>query len=64
MSKHPARTIPPERQKSHLEKKHAELSERVAALDSRISLTPAEELELHQLKKQKLYAKDALREVG
>jgi len=64
MPKHPARTIPPERQKSHLEKKHAALSERVAALDSRMSLTPAEELELHQLKKEKLYAKDALREVG
>ncbi|MBT8452393.1 MAG: YdcH family protein [Deltaproteobacteria bacterium] len=64
MSKHAARTIPPERQRSHLEQKHAELSERVAALDSRMSLTPAEELELHQLKKEKLYAKDALSEVG
>ena len=64
MSKHQARTIPPERQKSHLEKKHAELAERVAALDSRRSLTPGEELELQQLKKQKLWAKDALRDVG
>jgi hypothetical protein len=64
MSKHHARTIPPERQKSHLEKKHAALSERVAALDSRMSLTPSEELELHQLKKQKLRAKDALQDVG
>jgi len=64
MSKHHTRSIPPERQKSHLEKKHAELSERVAALDSRLSLTPSEELELHQLKKQKLRAKDALQDVG
>ncbi len=63
MSKNHARTIPPERQRSHLEKKHAELSERVAALDSRMSLTPSEELELHQLKKEKLWAKDALRDV-
>jgi uncharacterized protein YdcH (DUF465 family) len=64
MSKHHARTIPPERQKSHLQKMHAELAERVAALDSRLSLTPSEELELQQLKKQKLWAKDALRDVG
>lgn len=64
MSKHHARSISPERQKSHLKKKHAELSERVAALDSRLSLTPSEELELHQLKKQKLRAKDALQDVG
>jgi len=63
MSKNHARTIPPERQRSHLEQKHAELSERVAALDDRMSLTPSEELELHQLKKEKLWAKDALREV-
>lgn len=64
MSKHQARTIPSERQKSHLEKKHAELAERVAALDSRLSLTPSEALELQQLKKQKLWTKDALHGVG
>ena len=64
MSKHHARTISPERQKSHLEKKHAELAKRVEALDSRLSLTPSEELELQQLKKQKLWTKDALRDVG
>ena len=55
MSKHHARTIPPERQKSRLEKKHAELAARIEALDSRLSLTPSEELELQQLKKQKSY---------
>ena len=64
MSKQHARTIPPERQKSHLEKLHAELAQRVEELDSRLSLTPGEEFELHQLKKQKLWAKDALQSVG
>lgn len=64
MSKHHARIIPAERQKSHLEKKHAQLAERIEALDGRRSLTPSEELELQQLKKQKLWTKDALREVG
>ncbi len=64
MSKHHARTIPEDRTRSHLEKKHAQLSERVAALDGRMSLTPSEELELHQLKKEKLSAKDALESVG
>jgi uncharacterized protein YdcH (DUF465 family) len=64
MSKQQTRTIPPERQKSHLEKKHARLAERIEALDGRLSLTPGEELELQQLKKQKLWAKDALQEVG
>ena len=53
-----------ERTRSHLEKKHAELAARVAALDSRLSLTPTEELELHQLKKAKLWAKDALQSCG
>ena len=60
MSKQQARIIPPERTREHLEKRHAELSARVEALDSRLSLTPGEELELHQLKKDKLWTKDAL----
>lgn len=64
MTKQHARSIPEDRTRSHLEKKHAALAERVEALDSRISLTPSEELELHQLKKQKLWAKDALQSVG
>jgi hypothetical protein len=64
MTKPHARSIPPERQRSHLEKKHADLAERIEALDSRRSLTPREELELHQLKKAKLWAKDALEAVG
>jgi hypothetical protein len=64
MSKQHARIIPAERQKSHLENKHAQLAERIEMLDSRLSLTPDEELELQQLKKKKLWAKDALQDVG
>lgn len=64
MAKQHARPIPNERTRTHLEKKHAELAARVEALDNRRSLTPSEELELHQLKKQKLWAKDALQSVG
>ncbi len=64
MSKQHARIIPPERQKSHLEQKHARLAERIEALGDRLSLTPSEALELQQLKKQKLWAKDALQDVG
>ena len=65
MTKQHARaSIPPERTRSHLEKKHAELAAKVEELDGRRSLTPTEELELHQLKKEKLWAKDALQSVG
>jgi len=64
MSRHQARIIPAERQRSHLEQKHAQLAERIDALDDRLSLTPGEELELQQLKKRKLWAKDALQDVG
>ena len=63
MSKQHARIIPQDRTRSHLEKKHAELAAKVEELDSRISLTPGEELELHQLKKEKLWTKDALQSV-
>lgn len=62
MSKHQDRIIPPERQVLRLEKKHAELAERVEDLDGRLSLTPGEEMELHRLKKKKLWMKDALEE--
>jgi len=64
MTKQHVRAIPPERTRSHLEKKHAELAARVEELDSRLSLTPTEELKLHQLKKEKLWAKDALQSCG
>ncbi len=64
MSKHRARIIPAGRRRSHLEKTRAQLAERIDALDGRLSLTPGEELELQQLKKRKLWAKDALQDVG
>lgn len=64
MSKQHARIIPEDRTRSHLERKHAELAAKVEELDSRISLTPGEELELHQLKKEKLWTKDALASFG
>ena len=38
MSKHQARSISRERQRSHLEKIHSELSERVEALDTSANL--------------------------
>jgi uncharacterized protein YdcH (DUF465 family) len=62
MSKHHARSISPDRQVSRLQKKHAELAERVEDLDSRLSLTPSEEMELQRLKKEKLWTKDAIQD--
>lgn len=62
MSKEHARETSAERQVSRLEKKHAELAERVEDLDGRLSLTPGEELELQRLKKKKLWTKDALQD--
>ncbi len=44
-----------------LESRHAELKAKVATLDCRRYLTPDEELELHRLKKEKLWTKDAIR---
>ena len=43
-----------------LSERHERLSDRVEALDSRRHLTTEEELELQQLKKQKLWTKDLL----
>ena len=50
----------PARHAEHLEKRHAELAERVAMLDARHHLTPSEEMELQRLKKEKLFTKDQL----
>ncbi len=60
MPKHDAQPIPSERDVTRLEEKHAELAARVAELDSRLSLTPNEAMELQRLKKQKLWTKDAI----
>ena len=43
-----------------LEQRHRVLGVKVAELDARNHLTPAERLELGRLKKEKLAAKDAL----
>lgn len=61
MSKHQARTVSVN-ELSRLQQRHAELAERVADLDGRLSLTPGEEFELHQLKKEKLWTKDAIQD--
>lgn len=60
MPKHHAQTIPSERDVTRLEEKHAELAARVEELDSRLSLTPGEAMELQRLKKEKLWTKDAI----
>lgn len=46
-----------------LEQRHQLLAEKVARLEKRAFLTPAEQLEVSNLKKQKLAAKDELFEV-
>ena len=62
MSKQHAQHVQPERDISRLEKKHAELAQRVETLDGRLSLTPGEEMELQRLKKEKLWTKDAIQD--
>ena len=51
------------RQMERLERKHAELSKRVANLDDRVFLTHDEQAQMKQLKIQKLRMKDNLRQV-
>ena len=46
-----------------LERRHQTLAEKVARLEKRAFLTPAEQLEVSTLKKQKLAAKDELFQV-
>ena len=60
MPKHQAQNIPSERDVTRLQEKHAELAARVDELDSRLSLTPGEAMELQRLKKEKLWTKDAI----
>ncbi len=43
-----------------LQRRHKELKERVAEYEARLSLTPPEQTELSQLKKEKLATKDEL----
>lgn len=51
-------------ERARLEKKHAQLSEKVTELDSKKALTASEEFELSQLKKAKLQMKDALNQLA
>jgi hypothetical protein len=55
-----SRRLDPQAQLDRLEKRHFALSEQIAELDRKRYLTTAEQLALHDLKKQKLAAKDEL----
>ena len=55
-----SRTTDPEVLLQRLETKHHRLKQRVSELECRSFLTPAEDFERLQLKKQKLAAKDAI----
>lgn len=55
-----ARDRKPEMQMNRLERKHADLSARVAELESHMFLSPHEQLLVTELKKEKLAAKDAI----
>lgn len=50
----------PRMQLERLEKRHGALAEQIAALDNQRYLTTSEQLVLHDLKRQKLAAKDQL----
>jgi uncharacterized protein YdcH (DUF465 family) len=45
-----------------LREAHAQLDQRVRELDRRVFLTPAEQIELSDLKKRKLVVKDRIRD--
>ena len=47
-----------------LRHRHDELNRRLAALDRHLHLTPAEEIERSQLKKEKLWIKDRMVVLG
>jgi hypothetical protein len=55
-----SRPVDATKQTAHLEQKHQVLKARVQALDSRLHLTTAEQVERQRLKKEKLATKDAL----
>jgi hypothetical protein len=55
-----SRPIDPAKQLRRLERKHAQLKEKVSAYDGRSFLTAAEQLERQSLKKKKLATKDEL----
>lgn len=55
-----SRKLDPQSQMERLEKRHWALKQQIAVLDSQRFLTTAEQLALHDLKKQKLATKDEL----
>jgi hypothetical protein len=55
-----SRKLDPQSQMERLEKRHWALKQQIAELDSQRFLTTAEQLALHDLKKQKLATKDEL----
>ena len=55
-----SRRVDPQAQMERLEKRHFALSQQIAELDSQRYLTTAEQLALHDLKRQKLATKDEL----
>lgn len=55
-----SRRLDPQAQMERLEKRHVALSQQIAELDSQRYLTTAEQLTLHDLKRQKLATKDEL----
>jgi hypothetical protein len=54
------RKLDPQSQMDRLEKRHWALKQQIAELDAQRFLTTAEQLALHDLKKQKLATKDEL----
>ena len=55
-----SRKLDPQSQMERLEKRHWALKQQIAELDSQRFLTTAEQLALHDLKKQKLATKDEM----
>jgi hypothetical protein len=55
-----SRRLDPQAQLERLERRHIALSQQIAELDHQRYLTTAEQLALHDLKKQKLATKDEL----
>jgi uncharacterized protein YdcH (DUF465 family) len=58
-----SRRLDPQMQLERLEKRHGVLKEQIAELERQRYLTRAEQLSLHELKKEKLATKDLLVEV-
>jgi hypothetical protein len=60
MARSQSRQIDPQKELDRLERRHKKLKERVAEYAARPFLTPAEQMDLAKLKKEKLATKDAI----